>query len=145
MQYTINSVEETKELAKQIALTLTGGAILCLHGDLGAGKTTFVKGLAKAFGIIETITSPTFTIMNIYNTSSLKHQNIKTVVHIDTYRLKDEHELVGIGALDYIGQHDTITVIEWPEKIIALLENKKVIHIFFDHSSTNERSIRIDN
>lgn len=140
MNYQSHSEQETKKIAHDFAPSLEAGTILCLHGDLGAGKTTFVKGLAEGLGITDAITSPTFTLMNIYN---IKYpiSNIQYLVHIDTYRLKDEHELSGIGVLDYIGQPNTITVIEWPEKVTNLLKEKKAINITFEHKNKTTRAI----
>lgn len=140
-----HSEEETKNFAKNFAAELTGGVILCLYGELGAGKTTFVKGLAEGLQINNTITSPTFTLMNVYETKQIldKSRNIKQLIHIDTYRLKDEKELIEIGAEDYVGAEDTITVIEWPEKVDQFLKEKKVVKIFLNHTSDTEREIII--
>ncbi len=142
-----HSDAETKELGKQIATTLTGGDVVCLYGELGAGKTTLVKGLAEALGITETITSPTFTLMNVYRIiKTLKHKNIKTIknlVHIDTYRLKSADELVEIGVEDYLGQPNTITIVEWPEKITELLDGKQILEIKIEHGKGDERKIEI--
>jgi tRNA threonylcarbamoyladenosine biosynthesis protein TsaE len=141
---TTQSETETKTLGKKIATTMTGGQIICLHGELGAGKTTFTKGLAEGLGITETITSPTFTLMNVYKVQSQKSK-VQSLVHIDTYRLKDANELLQIGAEDYIGEPNTLTLIEWPEKIKALLQNKKVTNITIDHQTENSRLITITN
>lgn len=140
VKITSHSEIETKKVATALAKTLAGGMIICLHGELGAGKTTFVKGLAEALGVKETMTSPTFTLMNMYNVS---HPNIKTLVHIDTYRLKDEHELVDIGIEDYLGQPGVLTLVEWPEKMIDLLAEKKVTNVYIDHLDETSRSITI--
>ncbi len=137
------SKQQTITLGKKISAKLKGGDVVLLYGELGAGKTTLVKGIAKYFGIKKEITSPTFTLMNIYNIKTLKHKNIKTLIHIDTYRLKDERELIEIGAEDYLGAPDTVCVIEWPEKLHKLLKNKKMISIKITHKSKKERSINI--
>lgn len=125
----LKTKQETIDFGKKIAAKLKGGDILLLQGELGAGKTTLVKGIAKYFGIKKEITSPTFTVMNLYDTKTLKHKNIKTLIHVDTYRLKNEQELLDIGVEDYLGEKNTICIIEWPEKIIALLKDKKIIAI----------------
>lgn len=137
------SDKETCELGRKIAAGLKSAEVVCLYGDLGAGKTTLVKGIAEGLGIKEEITSPTFTLMNVYEVKSPRSK-VKSLVHIDTYRLKDEQELLDIGAEDYVGQPVTVTIIEWPEKIKRLIRNKKVVNIFFDHGATlNERVIRV--
>ena len=143
MQITTKSEQETKEFAKKFAAKLSGGMILCLYGELGAGKTTFVKGLAEGLSIKDNITSPTFTLMNIYKIAN-KKTAIQSLVHIDTYRLKNEEELLQIGAEDYVGTPDSITVIEWPEKVANFLKEKKVTKIYLGHASDNEREIKVE-
>lgn len=137
-----HSDPETKQFAKDFAAQLTSGVIVCLHGDLGAGKTTFVKGLAEGLGIKEDITSPTFTLMNVYDIHNAKLA-VQKLIHIDTYRLKDELELMEIGVEDYLGQPGTATLVEWPEKIAGLLQNKKVINIYIDHQGKDRRAIAV--
>lgn len=134
------TTEETTEFGKNLSAQLKGGDILLLEGELGAGKTTLVKGLAAGLGISYEITSPTFTLMNIYPVNSDK---IKTLVHIDTYRLKDEEELTEIGVEDYLGKPDALCIIEWPEKIAGLLKNKKTTVVTIEHSENNQRKITI--
>lgn len=147
MKYHTKNEEETKNIGKKFATELKGGEILCLYGDLGAGKTTFVKGLAEGYGIKEHITSPTFTLMNIYkiSTSVLNLPSvIKNLIHIDTYRLKNQDELIEIGAEDYIGKDDTISIIEWPEKIEELIKDKITIKININHLQKDEREIIVE-
>ncbi len=116
-----NSTEETEKFGIELSTKLKGGDIVLLSGNLGAGKTALVKGIAKGFGIKNTITSPTFTLMNLYPISH-KQSAISQMVHIDTYRLKEETELAEIGAEDYLGKPNTICLIEWPDKIEGLLQ-----------------------
>ena len=145
MQITTSSGQATKDAGKKFAATLKGGDIVCLYGELGAGKTTFVKGVAEGLGISENITSPTFILMNIYKTPPLlgKRRGAGLLVHIDTYRLKNEQEFLDIGATDYLGEPDVIAIIEWPEKIAGLLKEKKVINVSIDRREENTRSITI--
>lgn len=105
-KYVSLGIDDTLALAHSVADTLTGGEILLLDGDLGAGKTTFTKGLAKALGIKAEITSPTFTIMNQYEGGRLK------LNHLDMYRIDDEAEVAELG-LDEAFSDDSVTVIEW--------------------------------
>jgi tRNA threonylcarbamoyl adenosine modification protein YjeE len=113
------SVKDTYALAQRIAGLLEGGEVLLLDGDLGAGKTTFTKGLAKALGIEDDVTSPTFTIMNVYESGRLK------LNHLDMYRLEHEDDLYELGVEDAM-DGDTVTVIEW-NKLTSL--GDKVISI----------------
>lgn len=93
-KHTVKNIEETYALAKQIASTLKGGEVILLSGDLGAGKTTFTKGLAKALGIDDEVTSPTFTILNVYEDGRLK------LNHLDMYRVESADELAELGIED---------------------------------------------
>lgn len=130
------------EYGKTLAQTMHGGDIILLHGDLGAGKTTLTKGIAKYFGI-EDVVSPTFTLMQVYHLGNQTYKNINTFVHIDTYRLEDEQQLQEIGVEDYLGEKNTVCIIEWPEKMQKLLENKKVINVYIEHSKDGGRCIEI--
>ncbi len=138
---TTHTIAETEALATEIAHRLRGGEVLCLHGDMGAGKTTFTNGLVQALHGTSAVSSPTFTLMNLYPAAG---PAIKTIVHIDTYRLENEAELVAIGAEDYIGTPGTVTVIEWPEKVNGLLHDTVRIDIYFEHGDKGSRSIRYD-
>jgi len=144
MQQKLYSVDEMIQFGQQLASTLNGGDIVLLHGELGAGKTTLTKGIALGLGIKDEIVSPTFTLMQTYNIKTLKHKNIKTLVHVDTYRLENEEQLIEIGVEDYLGDKGTICVIEWPEKIEKLLRGKKVMNIRIEHCEGG-RKIKIEN
>ncbi len=111
--YSSNSHKATESLGRKIAQTLIGGEALALTGNLGSGKTTFVKGLARGLGIKQIITSPTFVLMKVYKA---KHKSIKQLVHVDCYRVPGV-ELTAIGLGDYLNQPDTVVVIEWAEKL----------------------------
>ncbi len=120
-----NSEQETFDWAKKFAHKLKGGEIIGLIGDLGAGKTVFAKGLAKGLGIKNTITSPTFVIMKVYEIRNLT-SDIRHLAHIDAYRLKSEKDIIAIGADEYFKRKDTVTVIEWPENIKKCLPEKTI-------------------
>ena len=108
MIYSTHSAEETKAVAAQFAATLHGGEVIALIGDLGAGKTTFVQGLAQVLGATTGAKSPTFTLMNIYPTN---HPTIHRLVHLDFYRVNDGTHL---GLEDY-KTNDTVILAEWPD------------------------------
>ncbi len=116
----IYSEKEMIKFAVDFVKKLKGGEIIGLIGDLGAGKTVFVKGLAKGLGIKETIISPTFVLMKIYSLSK-KQEEIKNLVHIDVYRLPNPEGIITIGANEYWQRSDTVTVIEWADKIKKIL------------------------
>lgn len=105
-KHEVYSIEDTYALASRIADTLEGGETILLEGDLGAGKTTFTKGLAKALGIEDEITSPTFTILNVYEDGKFK------LNHLDMYRVESADELQELGIEDCFDD-ESITVIEW--------------------------------
>lgn len=128
------------EFGQKISADLNGGDILCLHGDLGAGKTSLVKGLALGLGIKKDVTSPTFALMNVYEIDN-DQGVINKLVHIDTYRLKNEEELIDIGVEDFLGMPDNVCVIEWPEKIERLLEDKTIKTAKIKHGHGNTRTI----
>ncbi len=110
--------EETMSIGYKIANLLPSGYTITLTGDLGAGKTTFVRGVAEGLGIKEVVQSPTFNIMKIY----LK--GTKPLIHIDAYRLADIDTDIGLD--EYIGYETGLTVIEWPEYIEKLIPENKV-------------------
>ncbi|MBO7326762.1 MAG: tRNA (adenosine(37)-N6)-threonylcarbamoyltransferase complex ATPase subunit type 1 TsaE [Clostridia bacterium] len=128
------SVDDTYDLAKRLADTLEGGEIILLNGDLGAGKTTFSKGLAKALGVEGDVTSPTFTIMNVYEDGRLK------LNHLDMYRIVHEDELYELGVEDAMTD-DAVTVIEWNKLTFT---GKKVISIDIK-AEKNKRIFTIKN
>ena len=136
----LKTEKATIEAGKRFAEKLGGGDIVLLGGELGAGKTTFVKGMAEFFDIKKNITSPTFALMNVYDIKPRKilkqvqDDKANKLIHVDTYRLKNEQELVDIGIEDYLGAPNTICVIEWPEKLQSLLKNKKTLKVNFEHS-----------
>ncbi len=113
---------------------MNGGEIILLNGDLGAGKTTFTKGLALALGVMEEVTSPTFTIMNVYTSGRVK------LNHLDMYRVESSDELYELGVLEAIGEEGAVTVIEWNK--VDDLEGK-LISIDINSIGENEREFVI--
>lgn len=135
------SLKETKNFSSEFTKTLKSGDIILLSGEMGAGKTVFTKGLAEGLGIQTDITSPTFSLMNIHEIQN--NPEIKKLIHIDTYRLETEDQLLQIGAQDYVGKKNTVSVIEWPEKLKTLLIGKQVIEIEIKHLDDESREIII--
>ena len=151
MQFAISNImkqiifkteKDTQQFAIKLAKSLKGGEIIALEGDLGAGKTTMTQYLAKAFGIKENVTSPTFVLMKVY---AISHRQlaISQFVHVDCYRLDDPQELFYLGIEEYLNKKETIVVIEWADKIRSYLKKyKKVIRLSFK-AEKNYRIIKI--
>jgi tRNA threonylcarbamoyladenosine biosynthesis protein TsaE len=111
---TTDSPEATFALGRKIAAKLVAGDVLCLSGDLGAGKTLFVQGLADGLGVRDTVNSPTFTILQVYATGRLP------LYHFDLYRLDSPEELSNIGFEEYLDT-DGVTAIEWADKFLPAM------------------------
>ena len=116
------SEHKTRLIAKRFAQRLTGGDVLGLIGNLGAGKTVFVKGLAAGLGIKKNIASPTFVLMKIYPIPGPRQ--IKFLVHVDACRIKSSKDLLAVGAQEYFNRPDTVVAIEWADKIKKILPKK---------------------
>ncbi|MEQ9264366.1 MAG: tRNA (adenosine(37)-N6)-threonylcarbamoyltransferase complex ATPase subunit type 1 TsaE [Balneolaceae bacterium] len=130
-----SSIQETISFGKKLAEQLVPGNVVCLEGDLGAGKTHFVKGIASYFGVKEEkVSSPTFTLINEY-------QGDIPIFHFDCYRLKNEQEALEIGAEEYF-YGDGISIVEWPQKIRNLIP-AEAVWISITHSGEHQREIVI--
>ncbi len=135
-----HSAEQTQKAGFDFASKLKPHDVVFLIGDLGAGKTTFVQGLASGLGISTRIISPTFVLMRQYNVAG---RPIKTLYHLDLYRLKDEKEVVDIDMHDYLNDKEGIVIIEWPE-IGQNLLNRAVWEIKIKMTSENSRMIEFN-
>ncbi|MBI5071962.1 tRNA (adenosine(37)-N6)-threonylcarbamoyltransferase complex ATPase subunit type 1 TsaE [Candidatus Falkowbacteria bacterium] len=146
MKFIFKNEKETLAFAEKFAKNFRGGEVVALIGELGAGKTVFTKGLAHGLGIKERVQSPTFLLMKIYNIhpSTGSGHKIKNLVHVDAYRLSGAAELANIGILDWLGRPDTVTVIEWADKVVELLRDRKVIKIKMElGKKEEERKIEV--
>jgi tRNA threonylcarbamoyladenosine biosynthesis protein TsaE len=141
-----NSVEETWALAREFAKELHPGDVVCLEGDLGAGKTTFTQGLASAMGVRGRVTSPTFCIVQEHDGAQQAgpgcQGNPAFLVHMDLYRLHGEDDVVSIGWEDYLAR-GAVLVVEWPERAGSLIP-PNARHVEFRHVSDESRIVRID-
>jgi tRNA threonylcarbamoyladenosine biosynthesis protein TsaE len=148
-EQTISSIEELETYAKSVLGNLSslpheGAVVLALTGDLGAGKTAFVKAVAKELGITEHITSPTFVIMKMYETPVTNESGFKRLVHIDAYRLESAHELEVLGWNELLADPDALIAIEWPEKVPGTIPNN-AHHFTFEHiDETTRKIIKMD-
>ena len=136
MEYISHNEKETIEYASEFASKLTGGEVICLSGDLGAGKTVFAKGIAKGLNITQTVVSPTFTIMCEYLEGRLK------LYHFDMYRLKNGLEAEEFGFSEYILDKNSVSLIEWAENIKSIIP-KYAIYIDIEKIDENTRKITI--
>lgn len=133
MVYHSESSGDTIRIARELAAGFSGGEIIVLNGNLGAGKTTFTKGIALGLNINDVITSPTFTIMNEYN-GRLK------LYHYDMYRIEREEEIEELGVQEYLYKGG-VAVIEWNK---FDLSRSKVINVTMQYISENVRRIEIE-
>jgi len=133
--------QQTIEFAQRFAKKLRGGEVIGLIGELGSGKTTFIKGLAEGLRVDETITSPTFVILKSYP-GRIGDKKIE-FIHIDAYRIESLDDIKSVGVEDYLGRDDIIVAVEWAEKIKKILP-KDTIYIQFKHKSQNQRGIILE-
>jgi tRNA threonylcarbamoyladenosine biosynthesis protein TsaE len=116
-----NSVADTEACAAALAQTLRGGECVALHGDLGAGKTQFVRGLVRGLGgNPRAVSSPTFVLLNVYEGGRL------TVYHLDAYRVGGADDFEAIGFTELLDQPDAVVVVEWAERVSSLLPPKQI-------------------
>jgi tRNA threonylcarbamoyladenosine biosynthesis protein TsaE len=144
MEILTSSSVQTKKLGHLLAEELRGGEIICLTGDLGAGKTTFTQGILKGLKIKGPYTSPTFAIIKHYHVAySTKHKTKKQlftdIYHIDAYRISAK-DLLELGFKDFAGKENSLTIIEWPEKVKKIIPTAAV-WINFAWASEKERKI----
>jgi len=132
MEYITNSEKETLDIAYKLASSIKGNRVICLNGELGAGKTAFVKGFCSFFGITE-ISSPTFTLVNEY-------EGNRSVFHFDVYRLADEDEFYAIGGEEYFEKG--ICIIEWSDVIKEAMP-EDAIDVRIEKLGENTRKIVI--
>jgi len=131
-----NSAEQTQSIAAEFAKTLRGGECIALYGDLGAGKTQFVRGLVRGLGgDIRTVSSPTYVLLNVYDTGRL------TVYHLDAYRVHGPEDFEAIGFGELLEQPGVV-VVEWPMRIADLLPQDHIA-IQIEATGVHSREIRL--
>lgn len=134
-----STVDETKNLAKDLATEINKPTVIALYGNLGSGKTNFIQGLAEGLGIKKRVLSPTFVFMRSYE---LKRRGAKKFHHVDLYRLDSEKDVEAIGLKEILEDNDSIVAVEWPEKIEKLLP-ENTVKIKFETLGENKRKIVI--
>ena len=135
MEYITHSPEETEKIGAALAQKLNAGTVIAYRGDLGAGKTAFTRGLARGLGYKESVTSPTYTIVNEYLGGRLP------LFHFDMYRLGSSDDLFDIGWEDYLDRSG-ICAVEWSENVDDAMENAIVITI--EKLGENSRRITVE-
>ena len=135
MTYTTHSETETEDLGAKFAAGLPAGAVVALYGDLGCGKTAFVRGMARGMGLNAAVTSPTFTIVNEYD-------GARPLFHFDMYRLSGADELFDIGWEDYLARGG-VCAVEWSENVSGAFEGDEIA-VRFEKTGDNDREITIE-
>jgi tRNA threonylcarbamoyladenosine biosynthesis protein TsaE len=118
------SEDETVKLGSEFAGKLKPGSVVTLYGDLGSGKTQFVKGVCKSFNVKEVVNSPTFTIVNEYHGTMPESGEPVVVFHIDLYRMKNMEEIFGIGFDEYL-ESGGVCLVEWAEKLDGIIPEER--------------------
>ena len=135
MIYYTNSDKETEAVGEQFGRTVADGTVVAMYGDLGAGKTAFVRGMARGMGIDERVSSPTFTIVNEY-------LGDRTLIHFDMYRLGSADELFDIGWEDYLAR-GAVCAVEWSENVEEAFYGDE-IRLTIEKTSDTSRKITIE-
>lgn len=143
-RFNIKNLSELQDFAQKLVEThfnaKTGGVILALSGELGAGKTAFVQQLGNVLGVQEQITSPTFTIMRQYDIDAVGFTNL---VHIDAYRIQDKSELGPLRFEELFTETNAIVCIEWPSQLGIELPNK-TIRLQFEINPDESRTVQVE-
>ena len=137
MEFITHSPDETRAIGARLADALRGGEVVAFTGDLGAGKTAFVSGMAKALGVEERVTSPTFTIVNEYEGGRLP------LFHFDMYRLGSADELFHIGWEDYLARNG-VCAVEWSENVEEAIETDAIRVDISRGEDENSRIITVE-
>lgn len=148
-EFTTSSPTETQQLAGEILSKVKDRNIICLYGELGSGKTTFVQGLAKALGIKERTPSPTFVLIKEYEVESKRQKkilqlescNLKRLIHIDCYRINSQKDIKSVDLEEFWQDKGNLVIIEWADRIKTILPKER-LDIRFEYVS--ERKRRID-
>ena len=134
-EFITKSESETEALGARLAAALPGGSVVAMYGDLGAGKTAFVRGMARGMGLKARVSSPTFTIVNEY-------LGERDLIHFDMYRLSGADELFDIGWEDYLAR-GAVCAVEWSENVWEALEDPITVSIRRDPADESVRHITI--
>jgi len=140
-QILTHSAEDTRAFGRKLAGEITPGTLLCLRGDLGAGKTTLVQGLLEGLGAERPYVSPTFVLMKQYEFAIPSVTGIRRVYHADAYRVSAK-DFTEIGFAEWCADPDGLVILEWPERIAKILPEKRM-SLSITSLSENERSLSV--
>ena len=129
------TLEQIRQTAERLLSASANYKVFAFHGEMGAGKTTFIHALCQAMGVMDVITSPTFSIINQYQTN-----NGQTVYHMDLYRIKDENEAIQAGVEDCL-YSGNVCLVEWPEKATGIFPDE-TLHITITSVDDNTRKLK---
>lgn len=135
-EYITNSRAETVALGKKLAAALPSGALVAFTGGLGAGKTAFCEGMAAGLGCTDSVSSPTFAIVNYY-------RGPRPMAHFDLYRISTENDLYTAGFYDYLDE-GAVVAVEWSENFASALEPEHPIHVDIQRVDENTRRVAIE-
>lgn len=140
MERVTDSEDETTALAAMLARQLQAGDVVALSGELGAGKTRFVRGLARGLGLDESaVCSPTFVIVHEYENRSAGAESVATaLIHVDAYRIRSEDDLVTIGWNEMLDSADAVIAVEWPERIARAMPADR-LDVTIEHGEDESR------
>jgi len=133
---TTHSEEESSAIAAQLASSIKAPAVICLEGDLGAGKSVFARGFLRSLGVTGPIASPTFSLVQLYQAGDTQ------LAHMDLYRLEDDEEAYAAGIEELIHDSNTICLIEWPQRLSWMLPDE-VIKVNISHQGEDQRLLEI--
>jgi tRNA threonylcarbamoyladenosine biosynthesis protein TsaE len=128
-------LDEISSLAELFVSTYATQKLFCLEGEMGAGKTTFIKQLCDKWGVVDNVSSPTYSVINKYLCSDNRY-----IYHLDLFRLKNSQELINIGFEDILYEN-SIILIEWPQLAYPLLDDISYVKIFIEKTSENSRKM----
>lgn len=132
------SLDQLNQTAQQLVEAVKQQTLWCFEGEMGAGKTTFIKAICKVLGVKDEITSPTFSLVNEYRTLSGQ-----TIYHFDFYRIRSIEEVYDIGYEDYFDSGN-LCLIEWPSNISQILEGEDIAWVYLSKENESHRNIRVE-
>jgi len=136
LEFSSKSPEQTRAMGMRLGGALQPGDVICLQGDLGAGKTTFVQGIAQGWGSLDSVSSPTFILVNVY-----RRTDGAQLFHLDTYRLESIPEAEQLDLESMLAQGALI--VEWPERMGNLIPEER-LWIHFDHAAEEQRQLHFN-